>query len=46
MLKFMMKKFCSAADLLCFLKAAPRESDPVMCTVILPLAEVDPASAI
>lgn len=38
-LKFMMK-FCSAADLLCFLKAAPSESDPVMCTVILPLAEL------
>lgn len=37
MLKFMMK-FCSAADLLCFLKAAPSESDPVMCTVILPQA--------
>lgn len=37
-LKFMMK-LCSAADLLCFLKAAPSESDPVMCTVILPLAE-------
>lgn len=39
MLKFMVKKFCSAADLLGFLKAVPSESDPVMCTVILPLAE-------